>query len=170
MMTIFRAALITSLVICLTDFATLAAGQKVLSVQVKKAHIRATPSFLGRIITTLSYSEQVEKLIEKGDWVNVKLEKNNSEGWVHISALSRKKIVLKPGAADVEQAASSDEIALAGKGFNEQVEGEFKAGNRDIDFTWIDKMEGIDVSQYQMNRFLEEGGLCIPKETPNDKH
>ncbi|MBW1766389.1 MAG: SH3 domain-containing protein [Deltaproteobacteria bacterium] len=159
MMTTLKAALITSLVICLTGFAAFAAGNKVLSVQVKEGHIRATPSFLGQILTKLSYGEQVEELIEKGDWVNVKLERNDSEGWMHISALSRKKIVLKPGVADVEQAASSDEIALAGKGFNEQVEGEFKAGNRDLDFTWINKMERIVISQYQMNSFLEEGGL-----------
>jgi len=165
MMTTFRAALITLLIICLTGFAAFAVGQKVLSVQVKKAHIRATPSFLGQIITKLSYGEQVEELIEKGDWVNVKLKRNNSEGWMHISALSRKKIVLKPGASDVEQAASSDEIALAGKGFNKQIEGEFKAGNRDLDFTWIDKMEGIVVSQYQMERFLEEGGLYAEGDT-----
>ena len=59
----------------------------------------------------------------------------------------------------VEKAASSDEIALAGKGFNEQVEGEFKKKNPNIDFKQIDRMEKIVVSQNNMQQFLKSGGL-----------
>jgi hypothetical protein len=79
---------------------------------------------------------------------------------MHVSALTTKEIVLNPGSEDVEKAASSDEIALAGKGFNEQVEGEFRKKNPDIDFRRIDRMEKIVVAQNEMQRFLKRGGLA----------
>jgi len=78
---------------------------------------------------------------------------------VHASALTTKKIALRSGASDVGQAATDDEVALAGKGFNKQVEGEFRLKNQDIDFTWIDKMEAIVISPIEMQRFLSEGNL-----------
>ena len=78
---------------------------------------------------------------------------------MHSSAITSKKIVMKAGAQNVEQAASSDEIALAGKGFNADVEREFKAKRKDVNYAWIDQMEKIVVSQAQMQEFVEAGSL-----------
>jgi hypothetical protein len=39
-------------------------------------------------------------------------------GWLHQSALTKKTISMKAGGQDVATAASGDELALAGKGFN----------------------------------------------------
>ena len=87
------------------------------------------------------------------------LSEGAAEGWIHASALTPKKIVLRAGAEDVEAAASSDELALAGKGFNQQVESEFRAKNPNLDFTWIDEMETYVVSENEMKQFLKEGEL-----------
>ena len=130
-----------------------------MSIQVKNGQVRSAPSFLGKIVAKLSYGDRVDVLEEKGSWSKVTLAGKGSEGWIHVSALTTKTIVLNPGAEDVEKSASSDEIALAGKGFNEQVEGEFKKKNPKIDFTQIDKMEKIVVSQSKMQQFLKQGGL-----------
>ena len=46
-----------------------------------------------------------------------------------------------------------------GKGFNQQVESEFRAKNPNLDFTWVDKMETYVVSEEEMKQFLEKGGL-----------
>lgn len=145
-------------IICLGTITALAAGWAIMSVQVKTGHARSTPSFLGKIVATLSYGDPVQVQGAKGPWMLVDLS-DAGNGWIHMSSLTRKKIVLNPGDADVQQAAAGDEIALAGKGFNEQVEGEFKAQNPAIDYTWIDKMEKIVISQDQMLQFLEEGDL-----------
>jgi hypothetical protein len=67
--------------------------------------------------------------------------------------------VLKSGASNVQAAADSDELALAGKGFNKQVEGAFRSKNPHMDFTWVDKMEAMEVSQEEIQRFLEDGEL-----------
>ena len=131
---------------------------KMMSVQVKKCQLRNQPSFLGKIVSNLSYGDQVAVLEEKESWVNVQ-PPSEGAGWVHVSALSTKKIVLNPGSSAVASSTSSEEIALAGKGFNQQVEQEFKRQNSGIDFNWIDKMEHIVIPQKEIQAFLQQGGL-----------
>lgn len=131
---------------------------KMMSVQVKKCQVRNQPSFMGKIVSDLSYGDQVAVLEEKESWLNVKTPAKGS-GWVHTSALSVKQIVLGQGSANVQSSTSSEEIALAGKGFNDQVEQEFKKQNSNIDFTWVDKMEKIVIPQKEIQAFLQQGGL-----------
>ena len=152
-------ALIISIVIIFTGLAVFALEQKMMSIQVKKGAVRSSPSFLGRIVAQLKYGDQVAVQGAKGSWYFIDRPKGRTDGWVHSSALSKKRIVLNPGASDVEQAASSDEITLAGKGFNQQVENDFKSKNPQVDFTWINKMEKMTVSQNQIQVFIKEGQL-----------
>lgn len=140
-------------------FGIAAATEKMMSIQVRKGDIRTTPSFLGKILTRLNYGDRVITYEEQGRWVKIKVPSGSREGWLHSSSLTPKKIILTAGAADVTQTASSEEVALAGKGFNRQVENSFRAQNRDIDFTWIDRMEQIVVSESDMRKFLKAGRL-----------
>ena len=146
------------LLICLTSITVFAAGKKLMSVQVKKGQLRSNPSFLGKIVETLSYGERVEVLEEKVDWMKVGLPGSGASGWIHNSALTKKKIQLRAGK---EVAGVSDsELVIAGKGFTKQVEEEFKLENQEIDYTWIDRMEAeFVVSQDEIQHFLEEGNL-----------
>jgi hypothetical protein len=147
--------------ICLTTVSTLANERKFLSVQVKKTDIRSSPSFLGKILTGVSYGDQVEVRKEEGAWNMVSLTGTDIKGWIHTSALTSKRIVLRPGTSDVKQVATSDEVALAGKGFNKEVEREFRDRNPQIDLSMIDRMEKIVISQDQIKRFLTEGELSL---------
>jgi len=155
----FKSTLIISLVMTLTGLAVFAIEQKMMSIQVKKGSLRSSPSFLGKIVAQLKYGDQVAVQDVKGSWVFIDRATGKTDGWMHSSALSVKKIVLNPGASDVEQAASSDEITLAGKGFNRQVEKDFKSKNPQVDFTWINRMEKRTVSQNQIRAFIKEGQL-----------
>jgi len=130
-----------------------------MSVQVKQSPVRTAPSFMARIIATLQYGDRVNVVSARGTWTQVFMATDGLKGWVHSSALTRKKIVLKAGAADVNKTATSDELALAGKGFNKQVEGEFRNKNRDLDFARIDKMEKVTVAQDDIRAFLKEGAV-----------
>ena len=136
-----------------------AAEQKQMSVQVKNGAVRSTPSFLSKIIAKLNYGDQVVVTEEQSSWSKISLSGVYSHGWIHSSALTSKKIVIKPGAADVEKAASDDELTLAGRGFNAEVEKEFRTQNPDVDFSWIDRMEKLTVSQDQIQEFIKAGGL-----------
>jgi hypothetical protein len=155
----FKTTLIIFLLICLNGFPGFTAEQKMMSIQVKKGEIRSTPSFLGIIVARLSYGDRVYVRDERGPWIRVGLPGNSNQGWIHTSVLTSKKIVLNPGAADVQTSASSDELALAGKGFSKQVENEFRGKNPNINYAWIDKMEKFVVSQEQVKQFLKEGEL-----------
>jgi len=131
-----------------------------MSVQVRKGEIRETPSFLGNIIASVEYGDRLTVLREQGPWTLVSTD--NTKGWIHTSALTKKKIKLVAG-EKVDSAASSGELALAGKGFNSEVEAEFKAKNKDVDFTWVDKMEKSTVPIKDIQKFIKEGELQADK-------
>jgi len=126
-----------------------------MSIQVKEGQLRSAPSFLGSIVGPVSYGDRVETVQKQGDWVEVKSPKN-LRGWIHESALTTKQVVLNPG-AQTQSAASSQEIALAGKGFNSDVEAQYRRSNARIDYAWVNRMETFRVSREQMISFLEEG-------------
>jgi SH3-like domain-containing protein len=132
-----------------------------MSVQIKSAQVRATPSFLGRVLAEVAYAQQVVVQEDRGDWMHVSVPGKGVEGWLHGSALSAKRIVLKAGAEDVQQAAGGGEIALAGKGFNEQVEKEYRARNAEVDFTWVDRMETKKPDTARIKHFAEQGNLKL---------
>lgn len=145
-------------VVCLMAFSATAFAAN-MSVQSEKAALRATAAPFGATTATLAYGDQVAVIAEQGAWMQVRTA-TGAVGWMQKSSLSPKKIVLKAGAQDVNKTASGEELALAGKGFNSKVEGEFKANNPTVDFKWIDYMEKITVSEAQMVAFLKQGGLA----------
>jgi hypothetical protein len=141
------------LLFCLSDsFAA------TMSVQVRETQVRGTPSFLGKIIAVLSYGDQVEIVEEAKGWFKITVPATGDAGWVSGSALSEKRIVLKSGAGDVSSTASSSEVALAGKGFNEQVEAQYRS-DTNLDYAWIDRMEDIAYPPDELIAFLAEGEL-----------
>jgi len=152
-------ALTVFLLVLLMASTTAGDAVKMMSVQVKQGEMRATPYFLGKIVATLSYGDRVEVLGSKESWFRVSLQGKGVTGWMHASALSEKRIVLKAGGKDAQVGASSGELALAGKGFNADVEAEFKSRNRNIDFSWIDRMQAMRVPPERIAAFLQEGGL-----------
>jgi len=136
------------------------AGQSaVMSVQVREGAVRDSPTFLGKILTKLDYGQKVDILEEKAPWARISATEPELEGWMHTSALTTKEIKLKPGVSDAKTGASGNELALAGKGFDEATEKKYKEDNPDVDFSWVDKMEGFMVSQTQIQAFLAEGAM-----------
>jgi len=157
-----RIFLFVTLFLCAFGLPLLSATQAFLSVQVKEGQLRSAPSFLGSVKAALAYGDRVELIEDKGAWKQVAIRK--LRGWMHMSALTTKKIVLQAGAADVQTSATSSELALAGKGFNAKVEAEFKNKNKNIDYTWVDRMEMLAVKPDQMQAFLKQGQVNPPEE------
>lgn len=131
-----------------------------MSLQIREGTLRATPSFLGGVVASAAYGDRLTVLEEQGAWSKVSPADGGAAGWIHTSALTKKRITLKAGDKDAEVAASSGELALAGKGFNSEVEAEFKSQNKDVDFAWIDRMEAITVSVEQVKTFLKDGKVA----------
>lgn len=150
---------ISFMLLCILVLPLQAAAQKTMSVQVKDGQVRATPSFLGKMVARVAYGDRVDMLQEQGDWKKVALPGGRVQGWMHKSALTSQRIVLKAGQSNVQTGATREEIALAGKGFNEQVEASFRKENKNLDYRWIDRMETFRVAPEQLQRFLASGSL-----------
>jgi uncharacterized protein YgiM (DUF1202 family) len=129
-----------------------------MSVQVRSSELRDSPSFLGGSVAPVVYGEQVEVVGQQGNWMKVNAS-SGTKGWIHQSALTKKRIAFSSGGADVETGASGEELAVAGKGFNSDVEKKFRVDHTDIDFAWVDKMEQMKVSPRESKSFLTEGSL-----------
>lgn len=134
---------------------------KQMSVNVKETQVRATPSYLGKILAVVKYGDRLEVVQEQSGWAKVSLSGGKVQGWVSLSALQDKRIALTAGQAGSTSGASSGEVALAGKGFNKEVEAQYRDETQ-LDYTWIDRMEGYRVSPEQILTFLREGGLPVP--------
>ncbi len=136
------------------------AAAKLMSVQNREAQLRTAPGYFSQVVTTLPYTERVEVLEARESWVRVRHPATGKEGWISSSALTEKKLALKATGTDIDTGVSSEEQALAGKGFNPQVEAEFKARNKEADYATVDRMEKIRVSPDEVQRFLADGGVA----------
>ena len=128
-----------------------------MSVQIRNGKVRATPSQLSRVVGTVEYGAVVQTgALQKG-WYPVTLP-DGTTGWLHESALSTKPVAMSAGTSDAATGVSSDEVALAGKGFNEQVEAKLKADGT-LDYTWVDRMMAMQVDAEAIKKFRAEGNL-----------
>ncbi len=154
-----RRILISLLVVSAT--VTLAAAVQKMSVQVRSGQIRTSPSYLASVESSVAYGDRLTVVEMQGAWAHVEDARGHG-GWIHESALTKKQVVLQSGAANVEATAGEDEVALAGKGFSQAVEREFKTQHTELDYTWIDRMEKVNVSPERIVAFLKEGAV-VPR-------
>ncbi len=139
--------------------ATAYAGAKLMTIQNRESELRTAPSYFSQVVTTLPYTERVEVLETQSSWTRVRHLESGKEGWISSSALTEKKLALKATGTDADTGVSSEEQVLAGKGFNPQVEAEFKARNKAVDYTSVDKMEQVKITVDEVQRFLAAGGV-----------
>jgi uncharacterized protein YgiM (DUF1202 family) len=127
-----------------------------LKVRVKSTKLRSSPKFYAGSVASLQFGESLEKITAQGDWIQAKTT-TGTTGWIHSSAVTVPKFSLTAGKTAQEET-TADEVALAGKGFNQQVEEEYRK-NSDLDYTWVDRMAQIQVTEAEMERFFREGKL-----------
>lgn len=149
-------------VVALAGIATVlavAVGEKV-SVQVETATLRKTPSFLGKPAGSLKYTERVTVLERQDAWRRVGQAAGEAEGWLHKSAITEKKLLEAGNGEPVKPEASQEEVVLAGKGFNEETEEEYRK-TTDVDFAPVDTIEQEiePIDPERMQRFLEQGDV-----------
>ena len=131
-----------------------------MSVQVQDGQVRATPSFLGAVVAKLPYGSPVEAQPAQNGWMQVQTAAGQ-QGWMSASSLTTKKIVMTAGAGGAS-GASSDELALAGKGFNSDVEKQFKKQNPNVNFAAVDRMAKLKIAPQEMQQFLADGSVKPP--------
>jgi hypothetical protein len=138
-------------------FADLAPG-KTAYVKSQSASLRSGPSFTAKILATLKYGRDSVLVYElKGNWIRVQVAGSKAEGWMAKSDLNDKKLVLASGVA-TKTGASQEEINAAGKGFNKEIEAQYRASGK-VDYSWVEAMEKFRVSTEAAMAFRAAGGL-----------
>lgn len=134
-------------------------AQTMMSVEVRETQVRSNPSFLGRVDGVLGYGDRVEVVEQAQGWVRIRHD--GVSGWVHSSALTTKRIVMQTGDAAARREATGSEVALAGRGFNQEVEDRYRA-EQSLNYDVVDRLEGYAVDPTRLAAFLEEGELRLP--------
>ncbi len=132
-----------------------------LFVQVRDTRLRTGPSYLAAATASVAHGARLTVIGERGPWREVTTD-GGERGWLHASALGRDRVRLQGGEQDAEVGADAEEIALAGKGFTEEVEREYRQGRRDVDYAWVDRMATWRVSPEEALAFLRDGGVTPP--------
>ena len=146
-----------SLCVCITGLAAaqIARGGT-LYVATKTVTLKSSTGFFARTLGTLNYGDRVTVLQVNGKWVEVRSASNSSlSGWTASANMSAKQIV-----SGNTNTASAREVALAGKGFNQEVENTYKTkGN--LNYADVDRTEAVTVDETELYRFLVEGHLSV---------
>jgi hypothetical protein len=125
------------------------------TVLVQETTVRKKPQFFAPAAGTAKLGQSFEAEGPENGWYQVD---GRLDGYIHASAVTAKK--LKIGAADsVGGGASAEEVTLAGKGFNAQVEKSYGAKNGAADFSAVNAMERRGVSEASVLEFMRAGGL-----------
>lgn len=149
-----RVIVLTSACLLLGGAVLAYAATQAMSVQVKTGRVLATPNCFGKLVRVLPYGTRIKTTSQKGQWYQVA----SPAGWIHSSALCDRKIVLQTG-SQAKVAADSQEMALAGKGFNKKVEAKYRASGKG-NYAAVDKVErSYNFSGKQLRNFLAQGGL-----------
>jgi hypothetical protein len=125
-------------------------------VAVKNVVVKASTEFFAVEQGTLVYGNQVTVLQEKGKWLEVQAVQSSLQGWVVGSSLTSKRII----SSGTRTSASVQELALAGKGFSQELEILYRQ-DHGFDYDRIDAMETLQVSKTSLYTFLTDGHLGL---------
>lgn len=129
-----------------------------LIVKVQTTYVRKDPKFYSPAVATLAAGETVTQISAQAGWFKVRISQG-VEGWIHSSAVRSKSFSLAALDKSLKTQATTEEVALAGKGFNKQVEEEYKSRNKELSFAEVDRMLRIIVKTEQLRAFLVNGKL-----------
>jgi len=122
-------------------------------VAVKKVDLKSSTGFFASKKGSLELGDEVSVLQVKGNSAEVKSVANAAvNGWMAVSNLSTRRIVTSGTTA------SATEVALAAKGFNQEVENSYRTKG-ELNYADVDKTEAITVSQEDLYKFVTEGRL-----------
>jgi hypothetical protein len=130
-----------------------------LVVKIQTTQLRRNPQFFAPAVATLKAGDRLEKLSEAAGWIQVRTSAG-AVGWVHGSAVETPRFRLLATGTDMKTQATASEVALAGKGFNKQVEDSYRARNSSVSYVWVDRMVQLRVSTAQAQEFLKRGRLA----------
>jgi hypothetical protein len=126
-----------------------------LRVQVRNTAVRSQPKVWSNALGFVNYGDSVELLGSEQGWMKVQFK--GKQGFVHATALTKRNIVLSGKTAP--KTASRDDVVLAGKGFNREVEKQMASSNATLNFNAVNEIEKMRVSSVELAAFIKGGKL-----------
>jgi hypothetical protein len=118
-------------------------------VSVKSVTVKASTGFFATELGNLYLGDEVTLIRESGKWSHVR--SGSLTGWVTSTSLSVRRIIASGTSS------TATEIALAGKGFSPETEMEYRQNG--LDYSTVDFMEQITVSNDELLGFITDGRL-----------
>jgi hypothetical protein len=135
---------------------------EVLKVTQPNQSLYPDPDFASTPVAPVPVGAEVNVESQAGDWYKVTYQ--DKTGWLNRQAVfqpaARPKFNL-PGllfGTPVKQT-SSDEVALAGKGFTPEVENSYRTKHPEMNFAQVDRIESFRVAPAKLQAFIKEGDL-----------
>lgn len=120
------------------------------------------PDFGSHPIMAVPPGAEVNIESQVGDWYKVNYQgKNgwlNSHAFLTLPASSKFSLSGLLFGTPVKQT-SSDEVALAGKGFTPEVESSYRAQHPEMNYALVDRIESHRVAPATLQAFIKEGDL-----------
>ena len=125
-------------------------------VAIRNLDLKSSTGFFASNRGRLDYGARVTVVRVNGAWVEVRSTTNTSlTGWTKTANLHPRPVLAGSGTS-----ASAQEVALAGKGFNQEVERAYRAeGN--LNYDAVDSMEAQQVDMRELQTFIQEGRLSM---------
>jgi hypothetical protein len=151
--------LVLGCLICLAAAAASAAGagtaKESVFIVVKKTAIRKDRQFSSPSLGEALFREKFVVLGRQKDWVRV--SGKGVEGWLHVSATAATAVSVS--AKEATGALSQDDVAFASKGFDADIEKEYRKGATAANFGAVDGMERLTASEQTLAEFRQAGHL-----------
>lgn len=128
------------------------------AVQVRQIEVKATPNYLtSTTVGRLNYGDRVEVVAEEGNWYRIA----KPAGYIPTNAVGRSAKSVDASQGYAGGGVTHDETALAGKGFNPQVESQYKKSSASLAAAYVkvDRVERMTVSDATLKSFMAQGQL-----------
>ncbi len=153
-----RVILVIALTLVALMVVALEAGDS-LFVQVRESELRSAPGFLSQIVEKLTLGDELSYVGSRAGWHQVTLPETGQGGWIHEGGVRENKhTTLQLAGEGTTRTVSSREIALAGRGFSESMEGSYGSDNQ-LDFSAVDDLEARRVGPEEIVAFVLEASL-----------
>ncbi|MHB9073631.1 MAG: SH3 domain-containing protein [Desulfobaccales bacterium] len=139
---------------------------EVLKVAQPNQSLYPDPDFASTPVASVPAGAEVNVETQAGDWY--KVEYQGKSGWLNRQAFGGKPQAAGSGSGfslpglltgKPVKETSSDEVALAGKGFTPEVENSYRSKHPEMNFAQVDKIESITVPPAKLQAFIKEGDL-----------
>jgi len=137
----------------------LAAPAETIRVTTRENAVRGDCRFFAPVKLKVALGDQLTVKGRKGDWFLVSARGVN--GCIHKSAVEARSFAAA-GRGARSGGTSADEVSLAGKGFNPQVEAGYRKSGKGLNYAAVDEISRIAVDEKSLESFVVQGGLIQP--------